>query len=101
MCIECDPYNVSGGRGIILGDAAHSMVPFYGQGMNCGFEDVKVLMTLLDAYNGDRAKAFDAYTRERHQDLTAIVKLAKRNYKEMSHDVTSKVFLLRKNWITG
>lgn len=96
MCIECDPYNVSGGRGIILGDAAHSMVPFYGQGMNCGFEDVKVLMTLLDAYNGDRAKAFDAYTRERHQDLTAIVKLAKRNYKEMSHDVTSKVFLLRK-----
>lgn len=96
MCVECDPYHVSGGRGIIIGDAAHSMVPFYGQGMNCGFEDVKVLMKLLDAHEGDRASAFDAYTKERHQDLTAIVKLAINNYKEMSHDVTSKAFLLRK-----
>lgn len=96
MCVECSPYNVSGGRCIILGDAAHSMVPFYGQGMNCGFEDVKVLMTLLDAHDGDRSKAFDAYTETRHEDLTAIIKLAIRNYKEMSHDVTSLSFLLKK-----
>lgn len=96
MCVECEPYHVPGGRCIILGDAAHSMVPFYGQGMNCGFEDVKVLMKLLDANEGDRTKAFDAYTETRHQDLTAIIKLAVRNYKEMSHDVTSASFLLKK-----
>lgn len=96
MCVECEPYHVPGGRCIILGDAAHSMVPFYGQGMNCGFEDVKVLMKLLDANHGDRAKAFQAYTETRHRDLTAIIKLAIRNYKEMSHDVTSMAFLLKK-----
>lgn len=96
MCVECSPYDVSGGRAIIIGDAAHSMVPFYGQGMNCGFEDVKVLMKLLDANNGDRSKAFELYSKRRHEDLVAIIKLAKNNYKEMSHDVTSKLFILRK-----
>lgn len=95
MCVECEPYHVSGGRAIILGDAAHSMVPFYGQGMNCGFEDVKVLMKLLDS-GIDRPKAFELYSQQRHKDLVAIITLAKNNYKEMSHDVTSKLFLLRK-----
>lgn len=96
MCVECKPYHVPGGKGIILGDAAHSMVPFYGQGMNCGFEDVKVLMRLLDKYKGDRQRAFDEYSHSRHEDLVAIIDLAKNNYKEMSHKVTSKLFLLRK-----
>lgn len=97
MCVECNPYDVSGGRAIIIGDAAHSMVPFYGQGMNCGFEDVKVLMKILDATNGNRSKAFELYSKQRHEDLVSIIKLAKNNYKEMSHDVTSKLFILRKN----
>ncbi|SCW00106.1 LAFE_0B09582g1_1 [Lachancea fermentati] len=95
MCVECKPYHVAG-KAIILGDAAHSMVPFYGQGMNCGFEDVRVLMQILDQNHGNRARAFDEYTAQRHKDLVSIIELAKNNYKEMSHKVTSKWFLLRK-----
>lgn len=96
MCVECNPYHVEGGKAIILGDAAHSMVPFYGQGMNCGFEDVRVLMQLLDKHRGDRSVAFKRYSETRHKDLVAIIALAKNNYKEMSHDVTSTLFLLKK-----
>ncbi|CAR28833.1 hypothetical protein ZYGR_0U01910 [Zygosaccharomyces rouxii] len=96
MCVECNPYHVNGGKAIILGDAAHSMVPFYGQGMNCGFEDVKVLMELLDQSKGDRNIAFQRYSETRHKDLVAIIELAKNNYKEMSHDVTSTLFLIKK-----
>ncbi|GCF00908.1 kynurenine 3-monooxygenase, mitochondrial precursor [Zygosaccharomyces mellis] len=96
MCVECNPYHINGGKAIILGDAAHSMVPFYGQGMNCGFEDVRVLMKLLDQSMGDRSVAFKRYSETRHKDLAAIIELAKNNYKEMSHDVTSTVFLIKK-----
>lgn len=96
MCVECSPYHLSQGRAIILGDAAHSMVPFYGQGMNCGFEDVRVLMQLLDKHSGNRAAAFEEYSSKRHTDLVSIIKLAKNNYKEMSHGVTSNLYLLRK-----
>ncbi|SCU79048.1 LAMI_0A07096g1_1 [Lachancea mirantina] len=94
MCVECKPYHVPGGKAILIGDAAHSMVPFYGQGMNCGFEDIKVLMNLLDSQSP--AEAFESYSQQRHKDLVAIIELAKANYKEMSHKVTSKAFLLRK-----
>ncbi|GAV55241.1 hypothetical protein ZYGR_0AS05650 [Zygosaccharomyces rouxii] len=96
MCVECNPYHIDGGKAIILGDAAHSMVPFYGQGMNCGFEDVKVLMELLDQSKDDRSAAFKRYSETRHEDLVAIIELAKNNYKEMSHDVTSNLFLIKK-----
>lgn len=49
MQISAYPYNSPLGKAIIIGDAAHSMVPFYGQGMNCGFEDVRILMELIEA----------------------------------------------------
>lgn len=95
VCVRCSPYHYKD-RCIILGDAAHSMVPFYGQGMNCGFEDVKVLMSLLDKHNGNCRDAFDEYSATRHKDLTAIIDLAMRNYVEMRHKVVSTSFLLRK-----
>lgn len=83
-------------RAIILGDAAHSMVPFYGQGLNCGLEDVRVLQTLFreegvepttdssetrSEYFVDRrlARALQRYTDGRHQDLLAICDLAMDN----------------------
>lgn len=92
LSISCSQYHFKD-KCLIIGDAAHAMVPFYGQGMNCGFEDVRVLLKLLEE---DEASAFERYSEVRHEDLTAIVELAKENYKEMSHKVTSKLFLLRK-----
>lgn len=50
----------------------------------------------MKKHSGDRSRAFTEYTQTRHKDLVSITELAKRNYKEMSHDVTSKRFLLRK-----
>ncbi|ODV81466.1 FAD/NAD(P)-binding domain-containing protein [Suhomyces tanzawaensis NRRL Y-17324] len=90
------PYHSPDGRAILLGDAAHSMVPFYGQGMNCGFEDVRTLMELIDEKGGDVLEAFRSYTEIRKADLDAICKLALDNYHEMSHKVTSLWYLTRK-----
>lgn len=81
-------------RAIILGDAAHSMVPFYGQGLNTGLEDVRILSTILDEegvqsspsisdYHGNQdrrlAYALQRYTDTRHEDLIAICDLAMDN----------------------
>lgn len=110
--IKCDPYHYKD-RGVILGDAAHAMLPFYGQGLNCGFEDVSCLVALLDKEDvrGDRTNAtasadhslphslervFAAYSQTRHDDLLAINYLASQNYKEMSSSVVDPMFLLRK-----
>lgn len=94
MQVTCNKYNYSD-KCVILGDASHSMVPFYGQGMNCGFEDVRILLELLDT-TSNREEAFDNYTKNRHEDLKAILKLALDNYKEMSTKVISSSYLFRK-----
>lgn len=95
VCVKCSPYNYKG-KAIIIGDAAHSTVPFYGQGMNCGFEDVRVLMGLLEKYDYDFLKSFDEYTATRHKDLVSIIDLSMRNYVEMRHNVVTARYLLRK-----
>ncbi|KAK3753383.1 hypothetical protein RRG08_005971 [Elysia crispata] len=95
VSIKCKPYHV-GGKSVIIGDAAHSMVPFYGQGMNCGLEDCIVLNEMLEKYNDDLAKALPEYTKMRHPDATAMCDLAMYNYIEMRSHVNSKLFLLRK-----
>ncbi|ESO86802.1 hypothetical protein LOTGIDRAFT_220321 [Lottia gigantea] len=95
ISIKCHPYHV-GTKGLIMGDAAHAMVPFYGQGMNAGFEDCIVLDELMDEYKNDFTKVLPAYTEKRHVDATAICELAMYNYIEMRSSVNSKLFLLRK-----
>jgi len=105
ISIKCKPYHYKSSV-VILGDAAHAMVPFYGQGMNAGLEDVRVLYDHLDRYTKDnsdvesmerkRGKALSEYTQNRHPDAVAINDLALRNYQEMSHHVTSSLYLLRK-----
>ena len=71
------------------------MVPFYGQGMNCGFEDVRVLWEHI-SNDPTIEKALDNYTIERHPDATTICDLAMNNYIEMRASVTSKRYLLKK-----
>lgn len=96
MQVEMSPYTNPSHNAIVIGDAAHSMVPFYGQGMNCGFEDVHVLMKLIDKNNGDAKLAFAEYTDARRKDIQTICKLAMDNYYEMSTKVIDPFFLFRK-----
>jgi hypothetical protein len=81
---------------VILGDAAHAMVPFYGQGMNAGMEDVMLLQEMLLRYPNSLADALDAYTTFRHEDAVAICDLAMYNYEEMRAHVRSPLYLFRK-----
>ncbi|XP_065186660.1 kynurenine 3-monooxygenase-like [Sycon ciliatum] len=95
VSVKCNPHNV-GGRCVLLGDAAHAMVPFYGQGMNCGFEDCLLLDELLLKNKLDFAATLDEYNSKRQPDAYAICDLAMYNYIEMRSLVNSKSFLLRK-----
>lgn len=90
------PYHSPNRKALILGDAAHLMVPFYGQGMNCGLEDVTVLLELLNGNGNDLSLAFEQYSLVRKKDLDTICKLAMDNYNEMASKVTKTSFLFRK-----
>lgn len=96
--IKCAPHHFSS-SGVILGDAAHAMVPFYGQGMNAGLEDVRVLFSHLDAHANDsegRGEALKAYSAMRVPDAHTINDLALANYWEMHAGVRSPTYLVRK-----
>ena len=107
ISIKCTPYHYKSSA-VILGDAAHAMVPFYGQGMNSGLEDVRVLFDFLDrhgVYNAcsditarqhARCAALAEYTAQRSPDAAAINDLALRNYEEMRAGVTSPLYKMRK-----
>lgn len=84
-----------GGRALLLGDAAHAIVPFHGQGMNCGFEDCTVLMELVDAGLG-WDEAFEEFTRLRKPNADAIADMSLDNFVEMCERVGDPKFLLRK-----
>ncbi|KAM9316701.1 kynurenine 3-monooxygenase [Gastrophryne carolinensis] len=82
---------------VLMGDAAHAVVPFYGQGMNAGFEDCLVFSELMDQYNNDFEKCLPEFSRLRVPDAHAISDLAMYNYKEMRAHVNSKWFIFRKH----
>lgn len=94
ISVKCSPYNV-GGTALIMGDAAHAMVPFYGQGMNCGMEDCMVLEDALDS-NMDMGSVLKQFSSHRNPDAEAMVDLALYNYIEMRDLVNKKSFLVRK-----
>ncbi len=85
-----------GGSAVLLGDAAHAMVPFHGQGMNCAFEDCVALAAHLER-EPDRAAAFAAFERERKPDASAIQAMALENYIEMRDKVDDAAFLLQRD----
>jgi len=84
------------GRALLLGDAAHAIVPFHGQGMNCGFEDAVELADLLEAGSHDMAGIFAEFERRRRPNAEAIAAMALENYIEMRDSVAAKDFLLRR-----
>lgn len=92
---QCTPYNYKGNV-IILGDAAHAMVPFYGQGMNAGFQDCQVLDDLLNECADNLEVAFARYTAQRRPDAEAICDLAVYNYLEMRSKVVSPWYQLQR-----
>jgi len=84
------------GRALLLGDAAHAIVPFHGQGMNCGFEDAVELAGLLGEHGGDLAWTFAEFERRRRPNAEAIATMALENYVEMRDSVADAGFLLRR-----
>lgn len=80
----------------LMGDASHAIVPFYGQGMNSGFEDCSVMNDLLDKYHEDWTTVLDEFQKMRKPDGDAIAELAMRNYIEMRDLVADPQFILRK-----
>ncbi|HEX7348923.1 MAG TPA: NAD(P)/FAD-dependent oxidoreductase [Rhodanobacteraceae bacterium] len=84
------------GRAVLLGDAAHAVVPFHGQGMNAGFEDALALADLLTAHAGDPATAFATFSAQRKPNADAIAKMSLDNYVEMRDGVTDPRYLLRR-----
>ncbi|MGI9223513.1 MAG: FAD-dependent oxidoreductase [Woeseiaceae bacterium] len=80
----------------LIGDAAHAIVPFYGQGMNCGFEDCAELNRLIEVHDHDWDAIFPAYENARKPNGDAIAELSKRNFVEMSDLSGDRMFQLRK-----
>lgn len=92
--LHCEPWHV-GARTLLLGDAAHAMVPFHGQGMNCAFEDVTVFDQLLDLHESWET-LFADFERQRRPDTAAISAMALENYGEMRDTVLDPAFQRRK-----
>src|SRR5574337_260126 len=84
------------GRALLIGDAAHAIVPFHGQGMNCGFEDTVVLADLLSAAPDDSAAVFAEFQRVRQPDADAIAQMALENYIEMRDSVADPHYLAKR-----
>ena len=95
VTIKCSPWHV-GGKALLLGDAAHAIVPFFGQGINCGFEDCTVLLELLDRYGADWERVFSEFETARKENTDAIADMAVENFVEMRDRVADPRFLLRK-----
>ena len=88
MYMQCWPW--LGKNSVIIGDAAHAIVPFYGQGMNAGFEDCHILYELLE--NHSFVEALEKYQHSRKPNTDAICQLSLENFIEMRDKVADKGF---------
>ncbi|GGZ47240.1 FAD-dependent oxidoreductase [Mesonia mobilis] len=89
--VKCSPW-YSHGKSLLMGDAAHAIVPFYGQGMNASFEDVVVFDEALENHTGDWETTFKAYQKARKKDTDAIADLAIDNFYEMKEHTAAPIF---------
>ncbi|MHC5114609.1 MAG: FAD-dependent oxidoreductase [Planctomycetota bacterium] len=95
VTIRCDPWH-HGERFLLLGDAAHAVVPFYGQGANAAFEDCVALDALVEEHGADWATILPKLSAMRAENANAIADMALDNFIEMRDKVGSRAFLLRK-----
>ncbi len=95
VTVKCFPW-IRDDKFALIGDAAHAIVPFFGQGMNCGFEDCLVLNGLIDKHDHDWSKILAEYQQFRKPDADAIAEMALLNFTEMRDKVGNPAFLLQK-----
>jgi len=93
--VRCQPWHLED-QCLLLGDAAHAIVPFHGQGMNCAFEDCVVLDQLLDKWNEDWGEVNAQLSKNRKPDADAIAQMAIENYTTMRSTVTDPKYGLKK-----
>jgi kynurenine 3-monooxygenase len=89
--VKCSPWHYKGNT-LLMGDAAHAIVPFYGQGMNAAFEDVVEFDNILNKHEGDWETIFKDYENQRKKDTDAIADLAIDNFHEMRDHVSHAIF---------
>jgi len=95
VIVKCAPWTYKG-KAALIGDAAHAIVPFYGEGMNCGFEDCAVLDKLIEKHSGNWEEILDNFGEMRKPNGDAIADLSLRNFIEMRDLVSDPKFLFRK-----
>jgi kynurenine 3-monooxygenase len=95
VTVRCSPWHV-GDKVALLGDAAHAVVPFYGQGMNATFEDVLVFNECLERFQPDWQRVFETYETARKPNTDALANLAIGNFLEMRDHTGSRAFLMKK-----
>jgi kynurenine 3-monooxygenase len=95
VTIRCAPWYYKD-KVALVGDAAHAVVPFYGQGMNAAFEDCVVLDECLAEFPNDRERAFAGYFSRRKENADALANLAVENFIEMRDKTASRAFRAKK-----
>jgi len=93
--MKCYPWTYED-KVALIGDSAHAIVPFYGHGMNAGFEDITILNELIVQYGDDWKTIFSEYEKSRKPNADAIAELSRRNFIEMSTKTADENFLLQK-----
>jgi len=94
--VKTSPWHYKG-KSLLMGDAAHAIVPFYGQGMNASFEDIVEFDKILDQHEGDWEIIFKEYEKIRKKDTDAIADLAIDNFFEMKEHVNNAIFREKRN----
>ncbi|HEY0045430.1 MAG TPA: NAD(P)/FAD-dependent oxidoreductase [Flavobacterium sp.] len=95
VTMKCYPWTYKD-KVALIGDACHAIVPFYGHGMNAGFEDITVLYRLMLQHGDDWQQIFSEYEKNRKPDADAIAELSYRNFTEMSSKTADEQFVLQK-----
>ncbi len=95
VTVECSPWHWQN-RMLLLGDSAHAIVPFYGQGMNAGFEDCTILDEMVERFDHNWEQIIPEFSRQHAKNGHAIAQLAQRNFIEMRDKVADPQFQLRK-----